>query len=57
MSPIEASGGHTSRLVDELSRERFDNPAQPIGLLFELLASDRPPVRVRDGVEGDQPWT
>ena len=57
MSSIQGRGAHTSRLVDELSRERFDDPTQPIGLLFELLASDRPPVRVRDGVEGEQPWT
>ena len=57
MSSIQASGGRTSRLVDELARERVDNPEQPIGLLFELVAADRPPVRVRDGVDGEQPWT
>ncbi len=42
--------GSVGALVDELSRCAKD-PCVPIGLLFELVASDRPPVRVVDGVE------
>jgi hypothetical protein len=57
MSSSQASEGHTSRLVAELADERVNKPEQPIGLLFELVASDRPPVRVHDGLEGEQPWT
>ena len=57
MSSIQASEGHTSRLVAELANERVDHPEQPIGLLFELIATDRPPVQVVDGIEGEQPWT
>ena len=53
MSSIQGSGGQTSRLVYELSCERFDNPCQPIGLLFELIATDRPAVQVVDGVDSD----
>jgi hypothetical protein len=29
----------------------------PIGLLFELIATDRPPVRVVDGVGGEDQTT
>ena len=53
MSSIQASEGHTSRLVAEFAGERIDKPGQPIGLLFELIATDRPPVRVVDGVGDD----
>ena len=48
ITPREGSIG---ALVDELSR-RDKDPCVPIGLLFELVASDRPPVRVIDGVDG-----
>jgi hypothetical protein len=57
MSSIQANGGHTSRLVAEFAGERVDKPNQPIGLLFELIATDRPPVQVVDGVGEERPWT
>ena len=54
ITPREGSVG---ALVDELSRRPGTAPGQPIGLLFELIATDRPPVQVVDGVQGDLPWT
>jgi hypothetical protein len=49
--------GSVGALVDELSRCKKE-PCLPIGLLFELIASDRPPVKVIDGVgdEGQNTW-
>ena len=48
--------GSIGALVDEFSRRATD-PCMPIGLLFELIATDRPPVRVVDGVGGEDQTT
>jgi hypothetical protein len=48
--------GSVGALVDEFSRRPKD-PCVPIGLLFELIATDRPPVRVVDGVGGEAQTT
>jgi hypothetical protein len=48
--------GSVGALVDEFSRRPKDQ-CVPIGLLFELIATDRPPVRVIDGVGGGEDQT
>ena len=52
----EGPGWHdedsVAAIVDDLSRTRPTADGYPIGLLFTLIADDRPPVRVIDGVSG-----